>query len=835
MQEPAWVQLAQPNLNAALPDDQASGFYYLLADKQENLGTDQSYRRFTYKILNSSGVQDMSDLSINFDPAYQKVDIHNINIIRGGKIIDKFDPGKIQVVQRETNMERKLYDGRLTIIVNLTDIRADDIIDYSYTLAGSNPVYHGNYQEYFTLEFNIDAYQHRTSITVPEGEKFRYQQLYGAKDPEIDKTPEFTRFTWEDFELKAKQFENNTPSWYEDSPAVEITQFDSWEEVNDLFVNTFTLREIERHQLGNEVKKLLPNSENDKEFIENAIRFVQDEVRYLGFESGVNSHIPSGPSEVLQRRYGDCKDKSFLLSEILQSQGINAYPMLVHSYNGPNLTMRFPSPNAFDHCVVQIDMGSKGVKYIDPTISEQGGELEDISFPDYKYGLVLKPGTTGLTPLPEYETTSSTITETFELDDIGGGADLIVETIYRGDAADSRRIAFMGTSLQSIQKDFTSFYSSLYPGIKAEGQMSFQDNRERNEFKVFEKYRIDSLWTKTAGNRDVIQAQFYPLSMEDFLYPEKAADRKMPYFLNNSLDFVHKTVVYVPKAWNINNEKRSVKNDYFNWDLDIRYKNATLEITHRYKALKDHVAAEDVKQFLADHTKLQEDLHYFLTYNSRVAGAAEANSTSWTAVLFMLLLMAGVGILSYIIYKNYDLPTKVKAKHERKIGGWLILLGIGLFFTPFVFISQLLSGNYFSSSIWLSLFSSSDTITMGLLLGAELALHSVLLVFSLLVLVLFLKRRTIAPRMMIILYGSSFVFSALISFASFALHPEAFAGPERQDIYFELSKMGIRCVIFIPYLLYSTRVEETFTRTRKKDVEPEENIFPEEVPVAVMD
>lgn len=833
LQEPAWVQITHPNLNAALSDEKASGFYYLLADRQENLGTDQSYRRFTYKILNSAGVQDMSDLSINFDPAYQKVNIHNINIIREGRIVNKFNAKNIQVVQRETSMERKLYDGRLTIIVNLTDIRAGDIIDYSYTVTGSNPVYLGKFHDFFSLQFNIDAHQHRISINVPKGENFRIKKWHGAEDPQVEQTADLTRFTWEGFDLQEKQYENNTPSWYGETPAVEMTQFDSWREVTDLFVNSYTLQDRERNQLGDQVKKLLPTSTDDKKTIVNAIRFVQDKVRYLGFESGVNSHIPTKPLEVLRRRYGDCKDKSFLLSEILQSHGIKAYPMLVHSYNGRNLDISLPSPNAFDHCIVQIDLGKEGMKYVDPTISEQGGDLDNIYVPDYENGLVLKPGTMDLTPLPYFPTSKTNIKETFELDDIGGGANFTVETIYRGDAADSKRRGFMEASLQSIQKDYTSFYSSLYPDIKADGQLSFEDDREANELVVFEKYRIDSIWTGI-DNENVIQTEFYPLSMERFLFPAKSAERKMPYFLDQNLDVLHKTVVYVPEAWNVKNDKRSIKSDYFNWDLDIRYKNATLEITHNYKALKDHVPPEDFKQFLADHTKIQQDLNYYLTYDYNVASAAEANSTSWTAVIFMLLLMAGSGTFCYKIYRNYDLPAKVDAKYERKIGGWLILLGIGLFFTPFIAFGQLLSGNYFISSVWASFFSSPNTNTMALLFGAELAYYSVLFVFSILVLILFFKRRTIAPRLMIILYGGSFVFSALIALMSLALHPEAFGGPERQDIYLELSKMGIRGAIFIPYLIYSTRVEETFIKTRRKDEEPNENKIPEEIPVAMI-
>ena len=49
-----------------------------------------------------------------------------------------------------------------------------------------------------------------------------------------------------------------------------------------------------------------------------ALRFVQDEVRYLGVEIGVNSHVPYPPATVMKRRFGDCKDKVLLLMTMLR-------------------------------------------------------------------------------------------------------------------------------------------------------------------------------------------------------------------------------------------------------------------------------------------------------------------------------------------------------------------------------------------------------------------------------------------------------------------------------------------------------------------------------------
>src|SRR5207245_3226925 len=60
-----------------------------------------------------------------------------------------------------------------------------------------------------------------------------------------------------------------------------------------------------------------------------ALRFVQDEIRYMGVEIGVNSHMPYSPATVVKRRYGDCKDKTLLLITMLRALGISARPALV--------------------------------------------------------------------------------------------------------------------------------------------------------------------------------------------------------------------------------------------------------------------------------------------------------------------------------------------------------------------------------------------------------------------------------------------------------------------------------------------------------------------------
>ena len=81
--------------------------------------------------------------------------------------------------------------------------------------------------------------------------------------------------------------------------------------------------------------------------------FVQREVRYVAVEVGIGGYRPSPPGEVLDRRWGDCKDKSLLLIDLLAEAGIPAYPALALA-GGERVIVDFPSPMQFNHLIVAV-------------------------------------------------------------------------------------------------------------------------------------------------------------------------------------------------------------------------------------------------------------------------------------------------------------------------------------------------------------------------------------------------------------------------------------------------------------------------------------------------
>jgi len=66
------------------------------------------------------------------------------------------------------------------------------------------------------------------------------------------------------------------------------------------------------------------NMSTDREKVRTIFKWVQKNIKYVAIEDGENGYVPGEATLVLQRRYGDCKDKSSITVAMLRSQGMKA-------------------------------------------------------------------------------------------------------------------------------------------------------------------------------------------------------------------------------------------------------------------------------------------------------------------------------------------------------------------------------------------------------------------------------------------------------------------------------------------------------------------------------
>jgi hypothetical protein len=139
------------------------------------------------KVLNSEGIQSVSDITVEFDPSYQEMTFHDIRIIRDGRIIDKLTGSGISVFQRETQLESFIYDGSLTAAINLPDVRKNDIIEYSYTIKGFNPLNHGHYSSSFYQQYEVPVSMIFNRIIADPRKDIQIKQSMGRKNQKLSR------------------------------------------------------------------------------------------------------------------------------------------------------------------------------------------------------------------------------------------------------------------------------------------------------------------------------------------------------------------------------------------------------------------------------------------------------------------------------------------------------------------------------------------------------------------------------------------------------------------------------------------------------------------------
>jgi hypothetical protein len=108
-------------------------------------------------------------------------------------------------------------------------------------------------------------------------------------------------------------------------------------------------------------RELTAGKTSPREKAEALVAFARRQVRYVAVEVGIGGFRPSAPQEVLERRWGDCKDKAFLLVDLLREAGIQAWPVLIQGGETDRVDREFPSPNQFNHAIVAVSPEGLGL------------------------------------------------------------------------------------------------------------------------------------------------------------------------------------------------------------------------------------------------------------------------------------------------------------------------------------------------------------------------------------------------------------------------------------------------------------------------------------------
>jgi len=592
----------------------------------------------------------MRSIEFDFEPTYQQLVIHYIRILRGKEAINALREREISLIQQETELSERLYNGTLTALSILSDVRVGDIIEYAYSVNGSNPVMGGHYCDTFYLGISRPVERVRLRLLWPSNRELYYQSENTDTGPSIQQAGSDTEYLWEQEKAAAVDVSADAPGWFNQLPTVYLSDFANWESVVKWAVPLYRLNQSLDQSLTKQIEEWRARFDSPEQRLLAAVRFVQDDIRYLGIEIGPNSHLPTQPSIVFKRRFGDCKDKSLLLVAMLNHLGIEAYPALVDSESGFALQRALASPYAFDHVIAQVRLDGR-TYWIDATISFQRGALPYRYNPEYRHALVIREGNTTLEeiPLSTIDQPSVTVREAYTVNS-DGTATLESVTTYRAEDADEIRHRLASQTIAEYSKYCVEYYSEIFQSVEAQGQPQVTDDEEENTIVIVERYRIASFWKD--GARELFANQVY----DNISKPSKSQST-VPVSLSFPTHVRHTIELNLPEPLALQDSSETESNDVIRFQHTRHFDGRKAQFDYRIQTLNDHVSAERVTAYVKTLERIEQNLGF--TIRRDALGAQRAGRGVIAFLLLMIFsALAIFGITKAIIRKMKNRDSK---------------------------------------------------------------------------------------------------------------------------------------------------------------------------------
>ena len=594
----SWVkpQFFDQNALAYVPPDSIDQ-HWLLLERQINVASNETFIHGMRQILSVSGIQNGSDLKIDFNPVYQKLTLHWVRLWRGTNHLNQLTADKIRMVRQERGLDdEQIIDGEQTAVLLMEDVREGDIVDYAYSVTGDNPVLGGKFSTSFHLEANDPIDRLMTRVVWPATRRL-YPKTFGSDiQPLIVRKDNQIECVWDERQLPGMMVEDMLPEWFDPLPWLQLSESTSWAEVDQWAWRLFQAPAKLSPELNQKVLawQQLPDREQQ---VLAALRFVQDEVRYFGVEIGESAERPTDPAIVAARRFGDCKDKSLLFVTLLHAMGIEAYPVLVNTQMRQTIADCLPSAELFDHCIAVVCLNGRNW-WLDPTAGYQRGSLDAHFLDAYGWGLVITPRTTALAPIqPAQGQPLTTTTENFELHKREGATELNVVTLAEGRDADELRGLFATTKRSELERTYLHYYSEAYPGTEIASPLEITDDEAQNHFQITEHYTIGEAWVKTdRDNR--YHCDFFPSALATYLKKPADNERKQPLAIRFPEHQILQTEITAPTGLDFSPENKTVNDPAFYFHKQTQRSGNKLILQYEYQSLADSVPPERADEYL---------------------------------------------------------------------------------------------------------------------------------------------------------------------------------------------------------------------------------------------
>jgi tetratricopeptide (TPR) repeat protein len=500
-------------------------------------GLGSSFRQIVIQVHDTEGARNWRTHSIQFDPASQRVDIRRARVFRGEKRVLE----SVQSYEQQLGQPwyRLYYDTRALTVV-LPDLEPGDIVEFRYRI---DDVAHRNlFADYYgdlnLLQGYAPVRRLEYVLVTPASRRFYFSRpgLPGLQHTrKVEGGRRVDRFRAGN--IPAIHPEEGMPGLTEVSPYLHVSTYRTWSEVGRWYWGLIKDQLYADEALKRVVKEILKGATDTRTRVRRIHNWVVRNTRYVGLEFGIHGYLPYRVPLVVQRGFGDCKDKASLMYTMLREAGIVSRIALVRTRPNGAVGDHPASLAIFDHVIVyvpELDL------FLDGT-AEHSGTAE---LPVGDQGvtvLLVGPGFAELRRTPVFPPGANRRERVLKVRlRADGSANLSGEEEVSGMEAAEYRGVYQapGTRAERFERSL----ASVYPGAKLLSQTF--DSLDELEKPVHFAYQAN---VPHLARRDGAELRLPPSALSDLLRTlSRAPSRKYPLDLGGTRSYVERRTVLLP-------------------------------------------------------------------------------------------------------------------------------------------------------------------------------------------------------------------------------------------------------------------------------------------------
>lgn len=325
-----------------------------LVFSETNLKPDGQFVQITeqqFKIQTQAGLQQAGQMVFSYTVSMQKFEVLQAQTRKAdGRVVD-VKPEAIFTRDLPASTGAPMFADVKVVVIVFPEVALGDSIFARVRHEQVQPMFPGHYSNLAHLMPHFLVDEARVVLHAPKS-----LTLLVRNDGYTEKRAEnadTVTYEWAARNDVVEPFEQGSVAPLDYSPRVAMSTFGEFGQ----FAQAYAGRAADKARVTPAVQKLADEvtagAMEPREQARRLYDWVTQNVRYVGIFLGMGAVVPHAADQVLQNRYGDCKDHVTLLTALLAAKGIEARTAIV-SLGNSFWVSKLPLLPNFNHVIVHI-------------------------------------------------------------------------------------------------------------------------------------------------------------------------------------------------------------------------------------------------------------------------------------------------------------------------------------------------------------------------------------------------------------------------------------------------------------------------------------------------